>query len=245
MLHPAALGYDRALTVFAPDGRLYQVEYATEAVRRGMTVVGIRVSEGVVLGGFKTPTFPLVDVKSFEKVVMIDDHIGAAFTGLWADGRVLIDYARRIAQVHRVLYDDEIDVEVLTRFICDIKQAYTQHAGFRPFGVAILFGGVDRRGPQLFCTEPSGAYTGCKAVAKGAEESRAMEILVNEYKENMSIEDAIKLAIKVLVECGKSIVENVQAEYIEIGYVDVKTRTFKKLSDEVLEKYYREVGGGG
>ncbi|MEM4699491.1 MAG: archaeal proteasome endopeptidase complex subunit alpha, partial [Candidatus Nezhaarchaeales archaeon] len=168
MFAPPGLGYDRAITVFSPDGRLFQVEYALEAVRRGWTTLGVKCVEGVVLAVEKKKILPLVDPSSMEKIWKIDEHVGVAYAGLASDGRVLIDRARVEAQINRLIYDEPIDIEMLTRRISDLKQLYTQHAGVRPFGVSFLIAGVDKTGPKLFMTEPSGAYAGYYATAIGA-----------------------------------------------------------------------------
>ncbi|RLF17385.1 MAG: proteasome endopeptidase complex, archaeal, alpha subunit, partial [Thermoprotei archaeon] len=198
MFTPPGLGYDRAITVFSPDGRLFQVEYALEAVRRGWTTLGVRCPEGAVLAVEKKRILPLVDPSSMEKIWKIDEHVGVAYAGLASDGRVLIDRARVEAQINKLIYDEPIDVEILTRKISDLKQLYTQHAGVRPFGVSFLIAGVDKAGPKLFMTEPSGAYAGYYAVAIGAGSQQASEILEKNYREDMSLEDAIRLSLKSL-----------------------------------------------
>ena len=155
---PAAMGYDRALTIFSPDGKLYQVEYAAEAVRRGWTSIGLRSDRGAVIIAERRRVAPLHDVLNLEKVFVVDSHVGATFSGLGHDGRVLIDYARLLAVRYRLIYDEPIDIELLVRSVCDLKQAYTQQGGVRPFGVSLIIAGVDRKGVELFRTEPRGLY---------------------------------------------------------------------------------------
>src|SRR5665648_751899 len=152
------MGYDRAITVFSPDGRLFQVEYAREAVKRGTTAIGLRQTEGVVLLVDKRVTTRLLEPASIEKIFQIDEHIGAATSGLVADARALVDRARVEAQVNHVSYGEAIGVEVLAKKICDHKQTYTQYGGVRPYGTALLIAGVDDSGtPRIFETDPSGA----------------------------------------------------------------------------------------
>jgi len=165
MFVPPGVGYDRAVTLFSPDGRLFQVEYAYEAVKKGSTTLGIKTRGGVVLAAEKRQPSRLAE--SAEKMKKVDEHIGLAFSGLFGDARVLIDSARVYAQLHRLVYGERISVELLAKRICDIKQVYTQHGGVRPFGVAFLIGGVDKRGPQLIRTEPGGSYMSYKAEAIG------------------------------------------------------------------------------
>lgn len=157
--------YDRAITVFSPDGRLFQVEYALETVYRGATIIGIKCSEGVVIGAEEKVESRLQDPNFSQKIYEIDEHIGAAVVGLSSDARILIDQARIYTQSNRLLYDEPIDVEMAAKRIGDLKQLYTQHAGVRPFGVSIIFGGVDKTGEKIYTTDPSGSYRAYKAVA--------------------------------------------------------------------------------
>ncbi|OYT32278.1 MAG: proteasome endopeptidase complex, archaeal, alpha subunit [Thermofilum sp. ex4484_79] len=236
MFTPPGMGYDRAITIFSPDGRLFQVEYAYEAVKKGKTTLGIKAVNGVVLAVEKRKTTKLVD--EAQKIKIIDDHTGLAFAGLSGDARVLIDQARYYAQVHRLTYGEPIPVELLAKRICDIKQAYTQHSGVRPFGVAFLFAGVDRKGPQLIQTDPGGTYFTCKASAIGMGSQKAIEILEKEYREEIKLEDAILLAIKtldVVIDGGAT------EETIEMAIVNVEDKKFKIISKEDLKAYLQKV----
>ena len=190
--------YDRAITVFSPDGRLFQVEYAMELVNRGATILGIQSPEGLVLGSEEN--IEVLEEAGYSwKIFRVDDHIGAAIVGLSSDARILIDQARIYAQSNKLTYDEPIDVEVVTKRICDIQQMYTQHAGVRPFGVSIIFGGVDKTGTRVFGTHPSGTYRGYKATALGAGRETVLSILKEEYNENMTLDKSIKLTVKCLV----------------------------------------------
>ncbi|MEM5873737.1 MAG: archaeal proteasome endopeptidase complex subunit alpha, partial [Acidilobaceae archaeon] len=156
---PQAMAYDRATTIFSPEGDLYQVRYAFEAVKKGWTSVGIRSIHGVVLGAEKRKISPLLDIANIEKIYKVDDHVAVAFAGMGSDGRILIDVARQLALRHRLIYGEEATVDLLAKYVADIKQAYTQHGGVRPFGVALLFGGVNPDGSvRLFRTDPGGQY---------------------------------------------------------------------------------------
>ncbi len=235
---PMVMGYDRSTAMFSPDGRLFQVEYAFEAVRRGWTAIGVRVREGVVLVAEKRKTAPLADMEQMEKIMRVDEHIGASSVGLGGDGRILIDYARLVAIRHKLLYGEKITVEYLTRQVCDVMQSYTQFGGVRPFGVAIIIGGVDDNGPALYVAEPSGQYFGYKAVALGSGSGPAYEVLEKEYREDLSLEDAILLALRALM---KSTEQKPGPELIEIGVADVKTGVFRKLGREEREKLLAKV----
>ena len=173
-MFPAAAGYDRAITVFSPDGRLYQVEYAIETVRRGSLAVGIKTKEGVVLAVDEKPR-KLQTSGVTQKIFQVDDHLGVAAAGYIPDARIQVDQARVVAQSNRLIYDESVDVEVLAKKISDLSQQFTQYAGVRPFGVSLIISGVDRSGPQLFLTDPSGNYVGYNAVAIGAGSDQVTE----------------------------------------------------------------------
>jgi len=223
-------GYDRAITIFSPDGRLFQVEYALEAVKRGTTAVGVRCSEGVVLAVEKR-VVPLQE--SVEKIYIIDEHIGTAIAGLTSDARILVAEARLQAQINKLNYDTPISVEILTKRIGDLKQLYTQHAGVRPFGVSLLIAGVDDYGSHLFVTDPSGTYWGYKATAIGAGASSAMEILEKEYRDDLDINSAILLALKSLKNAMGS---EFDSKKVEVAVALMKTKKFEKLPPEEVEK---------
>jgi len=232
--------YDRAITVFSPDGRLFQVEYAMELVNRGATIVGIRCSEGVVLGAEENVE-PLEEAEYSWKIFKVDEHIGAAIVGLSSDARILIDQARVYAQSNRLTYDEPIDTEVVTKKICDIKQLYTQHAGVRPFGISLIFAGVDKTGNRLFGTHPSGTYRGFKATAQGAGRETVLSILKEEYREGMSLEETVKLAVKCLT---KALEARQLPPRIKMVVIPSTTKKMEMLSDEKIESYMKELGVG-
>jgi len=213
---PAA--YDRAITVFSPDGRLFQVEYAREAVKRGTTAVGIVYGRGVILAVDKNVTSKLIVPKSIEKIFQIDEHIGVATSGLVADARRLVEDARVRAQRNRLVYSEPISVSALTRDLCDIKQAYTQYGGARPFGTALLIAGVNSE-PHLFETDPSGAFTEFTAGAIGMGKRDVEKLLEERYKSGLTRQEAIDMALVSLnsVSEGKVQAENVDMISIEVG----------------------------
>jgi len=235
MFSPPSMGYDRAITIFSPDGRLYQVEYALEAVKRGLTTIGILCTDGVLLLAERRKFSPLLDEMTIEKIVKIDDHIGFAYAGLGPDARVLIDIARNDAQIHRLLYDEPIPPETLIRRICDLKQNYTLYAGARPFGVAFLVAGIDDTKPILMGTEPGGAYAGYKAHVLGAGSQIAQEILEKELSNKaLSLKEGIKFGIQVL---KKAVERELSPAEIEAATVDVYTKKFKRLTLEEIKSY--------
>lgn len=236
-----SLGYDRAITVFSPDGRLFQVEYAREAVKRGTTSLGIKYKDGVLLAVDKRITSKLVEGVSIEKIFQIDENIAASTSGLVADARVLVDRARVEAQSNRILYNEPIDVELLAKKICDFKQLYTQHGGVRPFGISLLLAGVNER-PRLFETDPSGALIEYKATAIGAGRTTAMEIFEEKYREDLSKEDTIMLALEVMNEVTEG---KMSEDSVEIALVELQTKEYRKLTPEEVRKYLSEISKEG
>jgi proteasome alpha subunit len=234
----AATGaYDRAITVFSPDGRLFQVEYAMELVNRGATIIGIQCFEGVVLGAEENIEI-LEEAQYSWKIFKVDEHIGVAIVGLSSDARILIDQARIYAQSNRLTYDEPIDVEVVTKRICDIQQMYTQHAGVRPFGISLVFAGVDATGTHVFGTHPSGTYRGYKATTLGAGRETVLTILKDEYKEDMNLEDTTKLAVKCLV---KALEARQLPLGIKLAVIPATTKKMEMLNDKTLDAYIKQV----
>lgn len=227
-------GYDRAITVFSPDGRLFQVEYAREAVKRGTTSLGVKSKDGIVLVVDKRSTSRLVEPKSIEKIFQIDNHIGAASSGLVADARALVDRARVESQINKITYNEPIRVETLVKKICDMKQMYTQNGGVRPFGSALIIGGVNKGQCRLFETDPSGALIEYKATAIGAGRSEAMDVFEEKYEEDMTIDEAIDLALDAVYEATEG---KTSDKTVEIAVIERETEQYKKLSDDEVAKY--------
>jgi proteasome alpha subunit len=239
-MQPTNMAYDRAITVFSPDGRLFQVEYAREAVKRGTTTVGLKYKTGVVLIVDKRITSHLIEPGSIEKIFKIDDHIGCATSGLVADARSLIDRARIDAQINEITYDEKIQVKTLVKKICDFKQTYTQYGGVRPFGTALLVAGYDDTGPRLFATDPSGALMEYKASSEGSGRNGAMSYFEEHYKNNLSMDEGIALGIRALHQATE---EKLNPEATEIGIVD-KDLAFHILEPGKSEDYVRKAIGG-
>ena len=232
------MGYDRAITVFSPDGRLFQVEYAREAVKRGTTAVGVKAVDGVVLLVDKRVTSKLLVAESIEKIFQLDDHMGAATSGLVADARALIDRARVEAQINKVSYDEPIGVEVLAKKICDFKQTYTQYGGVRPFGTALLIAGVEDSEARLFETDPSGALLEYNATGIGAGRAEVMEVFEEKYHNDIKLEEAIILGLEALHNTTEG---RFDAATIEVGLVELEPKIFKKLSPEEVAIYVQVV----
>ncbi|MDW8083702.1 MAG: archaeal proteasome endopeptidase complex subunit alpha [Candidatus Caldarchaeum sp.] len=222
--------YDRAITVFSPQGRLYQVEYALETVRSGSTAVSLVCDEGVVLAVEERMHTKLQSADFSWKIFQIDEHIGAATAGLNSDARVLVDNARVYSQTLRLSYDEEPLVEAVARRVGDIMQIYTQHAGVRPFGTALLIGGVDKTGPRLFYAEPSGLILEYNAWAIGRGAEKVRELFENNYNRSMNLQQAIELSLKALVYSVDKIEEGWTVRLVTIP-VTTKKYTMKSQSE--------------
>ncbi|EJN60333.1 archaeal proteasome endopeptidase complex subunit alpha [Halogranum rubrum] len=229
--------YDRGITIFSPDGRLYQVEYAREAVKRGTASIGIRTADGVVLAADKRSGSPLMEPSSVEKIHKADDHIGIASAGHVADARQLIDFARRQAQVNHLRYGEAIGIETLTKEITDHIQQYTQVGGARPFGVALLIAGVEKGTPRLYETDPSGTPYEWKAVSIGADRAEIRDYLEENYREDMDLDAGIGLAVEALGEVNE---DGLAPDGIGVATVDVETEQFSQPSTEELEEILSE-----
>ena len=190
---PAQQGYDRAITVFSPDGRLYQVEYAIETVRRGAIAIGIKCGDGIVIAVEERPR-KLQISKIAQKIFQIDDHVGVAAAGYIPDARSQVDNARFFSQSNKMIYDEPVEVETIVKHLADQSQQYTQYAGVRPFGVALILGGVVGGKPELFLTDPSGTYISYNAIAIGSGSDRVTDFLEGAYNEDLTLESASILA---------------------------------------------------
>ena len=231
------MAYDRAITVFSPDGRLFQVEYAREAVKRGTTTVGVKFKDGVVLIVDKRLSSKLIEPKSIEKIFKIDSHIGCATSGLVADARALVDRARIECQVNAFNYSEDLAVETLVKKICDFKQSYTQYGGVRPFGTAMLMAGIDASGPHLYETDPSGAMMAYKAGGIGAGRNEVMEVFEKDFKDNMTQTQAVNLGLKALSAANEN---NLKSEVVEIAVINPE-REFHTLSSEEVGKVVKKI----
>jgi proteasome alpha subunit len=227
------MGYDRAITMFSPDGRLLQVEYAKKTVKQGTTAIGMVCSDGVIVVADKRVMDSLMVAEGVEKIFQIDDHMAAAVSGLVSDGRVLIERAQIKAQQHNVTYDSSVDVITVVKDICDLKQLCTQSGGLRPFGVSLLVIGVDADGKKLFVTEPSGIYFQYKAAVIGEGELEIDEELRKSYKPSLTITEGISVCIEAL---KKLLNKDFSLDRIEAACVETSTRKFKKLTKDELKK---------
>jgi len=228
------MGYDRAITVFSPDGRLYQVEYAREAVKRGTTAVGIKCNDGLVLIVDKRVSSRLLEASSIEKIFKIDEHIGVASSGLVGDARALVDRARVESQINRVTYDEKIDVETLAKKLCDHMQTYTQFGGARPYGTALLIAGISDGELRLFETDPSGTLLEYKATGIGIGRNAVMKVFEEEYDPGSPMKDCIMLGIKALHDATEG---KFDVNTVEIGIIETDNPVFRKMSKEEVASF--------
>ena len=232
-MQPGQMAYDRGITVFSPDGRLFQVEYAREAVKKGTTTIGLKFKDGVILIVDKRVSSRLIEPDSIEKIYNIDEYIGCATSGLVADARILVDQARKDAQTHKITFNENIAVEMLVKKICDFKQNYTQYGGVRPFGTALLMAGTDDLGAHLFETDPSGALVAYKAGCIGSGRPIVMDTFEKEFKDGMTFEEAMILGLKAL---SAAIEDKPTPQTVEAGVVKIN-EPFRRLGEEELEGF--------
>ncbi|MEA2036280.1 MAG: archaeal proteasome endopeptidase complex subunit alpha [Nanoarchaeota archaeon] len=227
------MGYDRAITMFSPDGRLLQVEYAKKTVRQGSTAIGIVCSDGILFVTDKRIVDSLVVAESVEKIWQLDEHIGATASGILSDARVLIERAQLKAQQHRVTYDSPVDVITLVKDISNLKQVCTQSGGLRPFGVSLLIGGIDNNKPTLYETDPTGIFFEYNASVIGEGEVEIEEILHKEYNSQITIDDALKLSLASL---KKVLGDNFSIERIDAAYIKTDEKKYKKCSRDTIAR---------
>jgi len=231
------MGYDRTSAIFSPDGHLLQVEYAEKTVRLGSASIGMVTSDGVVIVADRRMKDKLMVTESLAKIYEIDSHIGATAAGILSDARVLVQKAQLGAQQHRVMYDSPIEVETIVKEIADTKQTFTQYGGARPFGIAMLIAGVDQNDKRsLFITDVTGNYFGFKATAIGENDEKIKEILRKEYKESLTIEGGLRMAVSIF---KRILGKNYDAERLEAAFVSTKDKRFIRLSADELAKYVR------
>jgi proteasome alpha subunit len=232
------MGYDRAITMFSPDGRLLQVEYAKKTVRQGSTAIGMVCTDGVILVADKRIVDKLIIPESVEKIFQIDDHIAATASGILSDARVLIERAQVKAQQHRVTYDTSIDTSTVVKDVASLCQICTQSGGLRPFGVSLIIAGIDSDGPKLFETDPTGIFFQFKATVIGEGEPEIEEILGKEYHERLTMQDGLSLALNAL---SKVLDKNFNVERVDAAFISNKEKKFMKFKRSDLEKALKEM----
>ena len=231
------MGYDRTATMFSPDGRLLQVEYAEKTVRLGSASIGLVCSDGVLLVADKRLIDDLVIPDSSIKIYEIDDHIIGTAAGILSDARILMEKAQVIAQQHRVTYDSLIDTETIVKEISNLKQAYTQYGGARPFGVEVMITGINEDGSgRLYVSDVTGNYFGYKATAIGENDDKIKALLRKQYKETVNIDQGIKLSLSIF---KKILAGNFDLKRFECVYIKKEEKNAKRLMGEQLAKFLK------
>ena len=229
----ASRGYDMTPTMYSPDGRIYQVEYAMETVKRGTLAIGVCSKEGVIMAvEEKTRTLQTTDIT--QKIFQVDFHIGIAAAGYIPDARIQVDSARFFSQGNRMTYDESVEIGTVAKYLADQSHQFTQYSGVRPNGVALIIAGIDQKGESIYVTDPSGTYVQFAAVAIGANSDDVNEFLEKHYNPDMSIDDAASLAIAAI---------NLKEEQkdgtddIKMAKITTKAKVFEKVSKSDLQKY--------
>ncbi len=233
----ASRGYDMTPTMYSPDGRIYQVEYAMETVKRGTLAIGIKTNQGVIMAVEEKPR-SLQTSNVTQKIFQVDFHIGVAAAGYIPDARVQVDNARLFSQGNKITYDESVEVATVAKHLADQSHQFTQYSGVRPNGVALIIAGVDQKGESIYVTDPSGTYVQYTAIAIGAGSDEVNAFLEKHYNAEMSLEDAVSLAIAAI---------NLKAEqkeglnHIKMAKVTAEKKIFEKISDSDLQTYAQNV----
>ena len=230
---PAQQGYDRAITVFSPDGRLYQVEYAIETVRRGTIAVGVKCKDGIVIAVEEKPR-KLQISETAQKIFQIDDHVGVAAAGYIPDARSQVDNARFFSQSNKMIYDESVEVETIAKHLADQCQQYTQYAGVRPYGVALILGGVVNNEPQLYLTDPSGTYISYDAIAIGSGSDNVTDFLEKTYKDELTLDEASTLAAAGIYLSSE---DKEGTAHIRMAHIKTETGLYELVSDKQIVSY--------
>ena len=229
----ASRGYDMTPTMYSPDGRIYQVEYAIETVKRGTLAIGIATKQGVIMAVEEKPR-TLQTSNITQKIFQVDYHIGVAAAGYIPDARVQVDGARFFSQGNRMTYDESVEVATVAKHLADQAHQFTQYGGVRPNGVSMIIAGIDQKGESIYVTDPSGTYIQFAAVAIGAGSDEVNEFLEKNYKEDMSLEDAASLAIAAI---------NLKSEakeginHVKMAKITSEAKVFEKVSESDLQNY--------
>ena len=233
----ASRGYDMTPTMYSPDGRIYQVEYAIETVKRGAIAIGLQAKDGVVIAvEEKSRDLQVDDVT--QKIFQVDEHVGIAAAGYIPDARIMVDNARFFSQSNKLTYDESVEIETVAKHLADQSHQFTQYSGVRPFGVALIIAGVDRKGTRVFVTDPSGTYVPYAAVAIGGNSDEVTDFLEKNYKNEMSMDDAMSLAITAIN--LKS--EEKGVKHIRMSRIKQDTKLFEKVSNQELAKHTQAKG---
>lgn len=228
----ASRNYDMTSTMYSPDGRIYQVEYAIETVKRGTLAIGVTTNDGVIIAVEEKPR-TLQTKNITQKIFQVDRHIGVAAAGYIPDARVEVDNARLFSQGTRMTYDEPVEVATVAKHLADHAHQFTQYGGVRPNGVSMIIGGIDQKGESIYVIDPSGAYMQYMAVAIGAGSDDVNDFLEKNYTADMSTEDGIRLAIGAI---NLKLDQKDEIIHIKMAKISKSSQEFEKLSEDTLQK---------
>jgi len=237
---PPGMGYDRAVTVFSPDGRLYQVDYALVLVNNSPTAFGISSDKGVALAGIEKKSDALQDRRFSHKIFPIDEHVAATVAGFSSDARILVDQARRLAQANRYFYDEPIDIDYLAKTLGDLIQSYTQTTAVRPFGVSLIIGGIDLIGPAVYQLDPAGVYNKYFITAAGVNRTEAIEAAKKFYNKDIDVEKLKEIAVISMIASNKT---EASPETIRLAYGSIETKKVVMAEESEISEIFERVKG--
>ena len=229
----ASRGYDMTPTMYSPDGRIYQVEYAIETVKRGTLALGIKCKDGVIMAVEETPrALQVADIA--QKIFQVDQHIGVAAAGYIPDARVQVDNARFFSQSTKLTYDEPVEVETVAKHLADQCHQFTQYSGVRPYGVALIIAGVDLKGGSIYVTDPSGTYVSYAAVAIGAGSDEVTDFLEKNYKTEIGLEEGAALATAAI---NLKSDKKDGAKHVKMSWVKLDKKILEKIPESEIEKF--------
>ena len=220
-------------TMYSPDGRIYQVEYAIETVKRGTLAIGVKCKDGVIIAVEENPRALQVS-NITQKIFQVDRHIGVAAAGYIPDARVQVDNARFFSQSNKLTYDEPVEVETVAKHLADQCHQFTQYSGVRPYGVALIIAGVDQKGGAIYVTDPSGTYVSYAAVAIGASSEEVTEFLEKNYKSDMTLEDGAALASAAINLKNE---KKDGAKHVKMSWIKLDKQILEKVSEADVEKF--------
>lgn len=229
----ASRGYDMTPTMYSPDGRIYQVEYAIETVKRGTLAIGLRNKGGVIMAVEEIPR-PLQTASITQKIFQIDNHVGVVAAGYIPDARIQVDNAQLFSQGNRLTYDEPVEVETVAKYLADQSHQFTQYSGVRPYGVSLIIAGIDQKGESLFITDPSGTYVPYAAIAIGAGSDDVNDFLEKTYNDDLSLDDMAALAIAAIKLKSE---EKDGVKNIKMAKITNEKKVLERISESDLEKY--------
>lgn len=233
-LQHQAMGYDRTATMFSPEGKLLQVEYAEKAIRLGSSSVGMICSDGVFIVADKRIEEKLMTQESASKIYEIDSHIIGSAAGIVSDARILIEKSQILAQQHRITYDSPIEPETIIKEISNIKQQFTQYGGARPFGVSLMVVGIKSEKLGLYASDVTGNYFSYNANAIGENDERIKEKLREKYNKELTIKKGVKIALNIFKEIQGS---RFNINRFELAYIKKESIKIVKLEREELKNF--------